>query len=164
MNIYTERITASTDLGGMNPNFDSVRDIYRKAGFRNVGLEVVWLKNQNQYVHDLSCGFSVFDAVDGFHGQLGTEDNPNDHRKGAKDWLLVKTADLLIPNEAKRQLILKDMLNPLEILPPLARIDMIGSTLDRDIYLNVHDDVVANQYRTYRDDVRVFHTFSHLTI
>lgn len=144
-------ITVSSDLGGVIPDLYKIKSIYKDAGFDNVGIEVVWLKNQNQYVQDLSHGFNVFDKVDGFHGQLGSDSDPRNHQKGFIDWGIIKIVDSLIPSE-------------LDALPPLLRVDMIGQLLERDIYLNVHNDVLLNQYDDYMNNVSSFCYYSHLTV
>lgn len=147
---HVEQITVSTDIGGISPDFWWVHDVYKKAGFRNPGLEVVWTRNNSQAIHDIYTGRSSFTRINGFHSQLGAEEDFRQHNKGLFDWLLIQVADKLMPRQGKENNLLIDMFNPLNILPPLLIADMTAVLLDRDIYLNIHDDVARQQYDQYK--------------
>lgn len=143
-------ISFSSDSGGLFSELKSAGDIPTSAGWLNIGIEAVASPSSvNELRKLVERGGNPKDRVDGVHGRLGTVLDPRDYEKGLIDWLFVQLADTLIaPTEGESMF---DRFNPFTqgSLEMIALINKLSELQGNSIYLNVHNDEVANKFVMY---------------
>ncbi len=160
-----QKISFSTDVGGILGDGESVTNLVNQAGWKDVGIEVVGMFTQSKHLYEVSQGMRrPRFRIDGIHNRLGATESPFDHDKGPMDWLLIKVADLLMRGVYDEPVLYRDMLRPNSAIDLATSVDMIASNTSIPVYFNVHNREVANRLTTYNNIVvPIFHS-GHLTI
>ena len=151
-----KNITVSTDVLGVFADPGRVQRLYEEAGFR-CDLEVVAMPVQYSHLVRQSRGYRVDYDLGGVHGQVLAQPGVLDKGfNGVFDYLKVNMANIL----------LQPIVNSNDNSPNISagmRVDMIASQIDKDLYFNVHNGVVANKWSDFMSFGN-FARFSHLTI
>jgi len=146
------KICVSTDVCGVLAHPPDVQSLCERAGFR-CNLEVIAMPLQCLYLEGLSrSGCRLNSNVGGVHGKLGVNMDFGGNAEKVFDWFKRGVADALLPPimDGKRM--------GVGVL-----VERIARQTGVDVYLNVHNDEVANNFNSYQrygNQVRE----SHLTI
>jgi hypothetical protein len=151
-------LTFSTDVLGLFAQPSKVTELYSAVGFdpQISGIELVLMPPQMESFNDLTKQKPKLFNLNGVHGKLGVKEMLHPTLSGFIDWAKVITADLLLPP-------INGYHKFLPAIPVGLRVDMIGQITERDIYFNVHNDNVKNDFPTYLDYAR-FAAYSHLSV
>lgn len=165
MKFENNPVSVSSDMRGFFAKPHKVKNIYERAGYQKVGIEMVLMPAQLYYLNQIVRGRKDGSVLNGVHGQLvGMGGNPLEHKKGIYDWLLINVADGLIPKTYKRLTRPFPFASRNGVMPVGMMVDMIGAKYNKDLYFNVHNGVVEKEYDLYLEYANQFNNFSHLTI
>lgn len=134
-------VTVSNDVGGFFANPEHVQHMYGMAGF-NANIELVLMPYQVFFLNQLAKGNEIPFDVGGFHGQLGNTESFKDHEKGLPDWLLIHLFDSFLPKTI-------DHKRPFSQHSAMYRVEQAAQSLDKKLYLNVHQNAVTRNFDDY---------------